>query len=59
MKLLTRWRDDEIIFQEINASNSTKHVFHSDNREGPREFSEIEGYTPIFPNAFRMSGESY
>lgn len=36
--------DDDIIFQKICASISSKHVLHSDNREGPREFSGIVGY---------------
>jgi hypothetical protein len=33
--------DDDIISQEINASNFAIHVVNSDNREGPREFSGI------------------
>ena len=36
--------DDDIIVQEICASNSANHVLHSDNREGPRQFSGIVGY---------------
>ena len=36
--------DDDIISQEINASNYAIHIANSDNREGPREFSGMEGY---------------
>lgn len=60
--------DDDIISQEINASNLAIHVLNSDNREGPREFSGIEdyveyvitGYTdPYFKNHFRMSRQCF
>jgi hypothetical protein len=60
--------DDDIISQEINASNFAIHVVNSDNREGPREFSGIEdyveyvitGYTdPYFKKHFRMSRQSF
>jgi hypothetical protein len=60
--------DDDIIFQEISASNSAKHVLHSDNREGPREFSGIVGYVeytvtgysdPYFKKHFRMFRGSF
>ena len=60
--------DDDIIFQEICASNSAKHVLNSDNREGPRQFSVIDGYVeytvtgysdPYFKKHFRMCRVSF
>lgn len=60
--------EDDIISQEINASNLAIHVLNSDNREGPREFSGIEdyveyvitGYTdPYFKKHFTMSRQCF
>jgi len=60
--------DDYIISQEINASNYAIHVGNSDNKEGPREFSGMEGYVeytitvysdPYIRKHFRMSRQSF
>ena len=60
--------DDDITFQEICASNSAKHFLNSDNREGPRQFSGIDGYVeytvtgysdPYFKKHFRMCRVSF
>lgn len=56
--------EDDIISQEINASNFVIHVLNSDNREGPRELCYVEyvitGYTdPYFKNHFRMSRQCF
>jgi hypothetical protein len=45
---------DDIISQEINASNYAIHVVNSDNREGPREFSGMEGYVEYIASASRI-----
>ena len=45
---------DDIISQEINASNYAIHVVNSDNREGPREFSGTEGYVEYIASASRI-----
>ena len=60
--------DDDIIFHELNSCDISKHFLDGMNREGPREFSGMEGYVEnviprysdlYFKKHFRMSRGSF